>query len=717
MATHPIQENFSGGELSKRARGRLSSDLYKKSLDFDENFQPTAQGSLLLRGGSIFDRDLTAVADLRARVLDLRTASARYYLILFLNNEIKLYEVQAGVATPSLVTKRQMVVNGSFVAGATRWLTRGTVNFNNGKANVDYNGLVYQKITIPVDCTPGGGSTNLVSFTLSDSMKDVVMKVSTSDPAGWGLTSGTSFYDGGGEIREVVLPFRPIGRWVKTVGPLAPGDYYLSFESGPDLLAGAFSVDDVQLYAEATPGLNFPIATPWTWDELKDVKFVTETGRDRTIFVHPGHAPWQLFYQGSDRWEFGDITFGYLPAGWGNASGDAATPNWPSAVEMDNGRVFYGGEASQKNRVVASMAGDPDNFNLASGTSGAVLPGDALDVKLATKGAVRWLRSFRTMLVGTDIGEHKVSGSKGVALAGDIQVTQESAFGSTASVMAIEGGTHAMYVSKDRRKIRTLGFSQDTNGWESKDITFVAEHLTKSNLVKEIHFAFVPEGHIVALLDNGAPIACTFEPGEQVVAWWRAPLPGANVFSAAVTQEEAGAYLWMLVQRNGKILLEKLPLSENAVVDFLDSMVSGNTNGDGIASGLGHLEGLEVRVKVAGVYAGDYVVAGGAVNLGADYATKAFTAGVKFKGKAVTLPKDTRGGKVRSPKVGVILNESELPKINGYRPDSDLHKLNDGKFEVGLRGWSPDGKVTIEQDLPYRTEILAIFEITQANEV
>jgi hypothetical protein len=35
--------------------------------------------------------------------------------------------------------------------------------------------------------------------------------------------------------------------------------------------------------------------------------------------------------------------------------------------------------------------------------------------------------------------------------------------------------------------------------------------------------------------------------------------------------------------------------------------------------------------------------------------------------------------------------------------------------EYGNVGWD-DGKIEIEQDLPFRTEILAIYEITQGNE-
>jgi hypothetical protein len=40
-----------------------------------------------------------------------------------------------------------------------------------------------------------------------------------------------------------------------------------------------------------------------------------------------------------------------------------------------------------------------------------------------------------------------------------------------------------------------------------------------------------------------------------------------------------------------------------------------------------------------------------------------------------------------------------------------------GDVDMRVLGWSEDGAVTLEQDLPFRTEILALFSTAQVNEV
>jgi hypothetical protein len=48
----PIQQDFSGGELSKRLWGQVASDAYKSGLALSENFLATQQGSIASRSGA-----------------------------------------------------------------------------------------------------------------------------------------------------------------------------------------------------------------------------------------------------------------------------------------------------------------------------------------------------------------------------------------------------------------------------------------------------------------------------------------------------------------------------------------------------------------------------------------------------------------------------------------------------------------------------------------
>jgi hypothetical protein len=266
-------------------------------------------------------------------------------------------------------------------------------------------------------------------------------------------------------------------------------------------VSGFTSTFDNISFQATFAGAQAEIPTPWSANEVADVRFVTETGRDRTIFVHPGHHPWFLFFGGTaGNWTFGDVVFTSLPLAWGDTGsanvpvgwswqGQTATlaaPNWPATVDMSDGRVYYAGEPAQKNRILGSRSGSADDFTIGSN------PGDALDFKLATKGAIRWLRSHRVLLAGTDLGQHSISGSKGTPLVGDIQARTgiRLPFRERGRSRRDEGALRLQ-----RSPSHSSGsFDFQTGGFESKDVTFAAEHIT-ADLIKELHHAWTPDAH------------------------------------------------------------------------------------------------------------------------------------------------------------------------------------------------------------------------------
>jgi hypothetical protein len=78
-------------------------------------------------------------------------------------------------------------------------------------------------------------------------------------------------------------------------------------------------------------------------------------------------------------------------------------------------------------------------------------------------------------------------------------------------------------------------------------------------------------------------------------------------------------------------------------------------------------------------------------------------------------------GRARDVRIGVLLNDSALPLLNGVRaadrtPSTAMDTVEGRKtgrvWVSNAGGWDDDGSVTIEQDLPLRTEILAVFATT-----
>jgi hypothetical protein len=783
MAIAPVQTRFDGGEVSQRLSGRFDSELYKKALKQSKNFEPLAQGSLRMRSGSLFS-NLLANADTRIRLIRIRVSNGQDYLAALLDRKMNLYAIDGGEqslsgggGTPAPVSQSELVANGNFAQpDGAGWQSRnfggntqGGVFFTDpstidpttnlpkqlGSAEIA-NGadgtvaVLYQKIVLAAE------AYSEISFKASiDLGKSFQIKISTQDPALWaGSASGgdvllsgyaSSDPDGtiegpnGGDFSDPLLytavDMSQFANPNGVIGQLHmnPGTYYLSYQVD-QANASRLWIDDVSILAtyvnQGGGGIpaSFDIPTPWGANEVASVMFDTETGRDRTIFCHPNYTPWQLTYGGPGNWSFGNVNFTGTPVSWMNK-------NFPAVVQVYGGRIYYGGEPSAKNRIVASKVNDPDNLTIGSN------PGDALDFKIATKGALRWLVSSRTLLAGTDLGHYSISGSTGVPLVGDTQITEESNFQS-AAIQAVKAGTHALFVTSDLRRVRAATFEFQTQAWEAKDLAFAAEHITKP-LIKEIHHAWTPDSVGVVLLQDGTAAVFTFEPVEQVLAWWTINV-NATICTAAVAQGPTGAYLWMGVQRNGAICLERLSLSEgDETLQYVDSYMNvkgiATVYADGtpgtIFEGLDHLAGLNVRLVLNGIVV-DTAVAPkgrddtGLVKLtdqqtgGESFAGQTATIGVAFKATAVTMPKPTKTGRAHSSKIGVILNESRIPKINGKRaPDRSpsssadtVEPLFTGKKTIVNLGWSDGDEITIEQDLPFRTEVCAIYSITEATD-
>lgn len=841
MAREPpqIQEQFDGGEISPRMRGRVHSDVYKKALLECLNFEPLPQGSLRMRAGSGLQFPLSG--DTRTKMVSVRMSTGEDFLLELLEKKMNIYAIaqdatQAEVdvtATPSTIGQTDLILNGSFsTPEGDKWLgvpmtqangvttspavddfgsdtnsglflgLHGTpwssfrglnppdentqrtqiipavplgyaaiaTGAEGGGARRHFTCVLYQKIQTPFDNT-----TIAFSFKAAISANaTLTIKISSTDPTTWaGWDSGGEIfsYNWGSHGGEALRPLQAGDAVSATLpAPLTPGAigpqnvpvagfYWISYqiEDVPQGTTNFCLLDDLKAIAVYTvPGTSggavTSIPTPWTANEVAALQWETETGRDRTVFVHGDHEPWFLLYGGvPGNWQFGTVAFVSLPLGWGDQgstnvpvswnwlglTSKLAKANWPSAIAFHDGRLYYGGEKAQANRILASKSGSSDDFTL--GTN----PGDALDFKLSTKGQIHWITpGSHTVLIGTDIGVHSLTGSTGTPLVGDLQAREEFE-GPNSSIRAISLGIYVVYVSSDFRQVYATTFDFRTGGLEPEELSFNSEHIT-APLIKELLHARAPVNMIPCIMQDGTLVIYSFEPKKGILAAWRVNVGGV-VCSAAVTQGPLGAYLWMAVARTKigpiqqnlvpivptgpitTIYLEKFQLSETTeFIRYLDTSKFSPSDANGQISGFDHLEGQTVRVcGTGGSMIGDFPVVGGNVQLGPDFINGGFYAGLPYLARAQTMPRDLRHGKGQQPKAGVTLNDSAFPKVNGKRPKDRTPSSPTGHAEpkftgkktVSNIGWTDDEIVTLEQDLPLRTEICSLFTILESGEM
>ena len=421
-------------------------------------------------------------------------------------------------------------------------------------------------------------------------------------------------------------------------------------------------------------------------------------------------------------WTLSALTFTQpATARWGTAG-----YGYPAAIELYEGRLWFGGIPGKVNSLLASRAGSILDFTIADTTvPPVVVASDPIELEISTKGEILWIQGSRSLLIGTDKGEYSAVGAPLSAL--DFQVRPESAFGS-APVQGIVIGDQALYVSRDRRKVRALNFNLQENGFQSRDISFAAEHLTV-NKVSELAWAQDPNDTLVVRLADGKLVACVYNRAEQVAAWYRMDV--GTVYSIMAANGPNGSELRVLVQRGSAICLEVLPMYEDFLPYNFDSCVlarasartanvgsrfAGQTVGVLYESGITHPDCRRGR-------------------LGRHHARRGCRdrlRGLRFRPSAVLLPVEgggqkgtTQGAKRRRVRLYIKLNDSAIPLVNGERPFPDRsiatpldtpETRTTGDVMTNLLGFDDGGGLTIEQDVAIRTEILAVFGSVEVSE-
>jgi hypothetical protein len=284
----------------------------------------------------------------------------------------------------------------------------------------------------------------------------------------------------------------------------------------------------------------------------------------------------------------------------------------------------------------------------------------------------------------------------------------------------LEVGNEVMYISPDGRKLRSIGFEWLKDSWRSRDLTYASEHITKDNELTSLVYMANPDSLIVGVTSANNAVVAAYETYSQTVGFSRRSTQGEIISAGAVSFLGADE-LWLLVDRgNGNMQLEKEAHPDNIKLDshliFSGAAITGGT--------APHLAGKTCQVLVDGAVHPDVIPDGSGV-FTTEYSGDEILIGLKIFSMMRTLPVGdaianvgtTRGMKKRLYETYVRIIDSWRPKINGRRtpnrrvptPMGEVEPSRTESVEVANTGWDLDAQVTIEQDLPLRTEVAGWF--------
>lgn len=677
MKITPLQSSFSSGEISPKLLGRTDAAGYQSGLAVMNNFMADSRGPSVRRGGTRF---LAEIDGNDGRIFAFVINESLGYLLVLTDLLLTPY-TQGGVTTAV-----NYVLNPRFRDGSTNWV----IDDDGGKADIDFSPdllLMANENKNGASCMVGQEITVPSSGTYKVAVEEVLGEAYT-------VTVGTSLGDDsygrfssniGGIVNEQVdIPSTTA--WVSVINSIK------------NVTVGFTLISTIGTVAATD------FVTPWKESELKDIHIIVSSGGREAYLTHPNHPPQKVVYNYDlDSFLFAEVVFTDPPAQWTGT-------NWPRTGVFHEGRLWLAGTPEEPQTLWASKSNDYENFTLGP------LADESLVFTVAKQGDIRWIQSTKNLLIGTTTGEHIVTSVEGVITPGDIQVTQQSAYGSK-GLQAVLVGDQVFYISSDGRKVRAMQYEWAADNWLSNDLTFFSEQITKAG-IRHIAWAQNPDNLFMCVLEDGTSALLTYERGEEIYGWSRHDF-GGKVLDFAVGNSRGADVKFALVQRvDGTMYIEDFPVLNNIHMDswMLETL---NEKGSAVA-GLGHLEGETVQVLADGAVHPEKVVTGGEITL--DWPATEVYVGLPFVSTMVTLPfdKGSQGGSgqthmKRYNKLFVTLLDSSKPLINGERqPERYPSTLMDTRepdrterSSVAELGWTRDATITVVQDLPLPCTVIS----------
>lgn len=423
---------------------------------------------------------------------------------------------------------------------------------------------------------------------------------------------------------------------------------------------------------------------------------------------------------------------------------------FPCTGTLNEQRLVVAGTIRNPQTVFGSKTGEPLDHTI------GVADDDAYQftVDSVQTNPIAYIIGIRNLLVLTHGGEFAMfSGNEKPITPTNVQVKPQSPHGSR-RVKPITVGKEVLFAQRAGLKLRTIGYRFDEDGYKSTDLTTLADHMTATGIAS-MCFQQEPEPVVWVVLNNGMLVSVTFDRDLDVIAWARHETDGA-VESIASLPFGDSEQVWLIVRRsvNGSVkryverfrpkwypiygqddpVTTAIPPAE-APVNWGFTLDCARTQDDAagktVWTGFDHLEGKTVRCIADGVVMPDIVVTSGDITL--PRAAKRILAGLMFTPRTELLPPEIQLGTgsvqgdamscneilVRAlNSAGVTVNGDEVFAGRVYGPDQlDFPpQLFTGDFKATNLGWSQGNpEVVIEQAYPLPFHLLAVIRTLSIN--
>jgi hypothetical protein len=518
---HPIQTNFTRGEISPRLIGQVDLSAYKNAAETVENMTVFPQGGATRRSGTRFVCEVKDSSKV-TRLIPFEFNVEQSYILEFGDQYIRFYKDNGQIVESDVTITGITQANPAVVTASSHGYSNGDhVWINNVVGMTEVNGRRYtvaNKTTNTFELSGVDSSSYTAYSSNGDGQKVYEIATPYTEAQVFDLRFAQS-----ADVMYIVHPSHEpekLSRTAHTTWTLADVDFgatgpYLDASTSSTTLTPASSAvgTGVNVTASATTGING--GDGWqTTDVGRILKFNSGeakiTARTSTTVVVVTITKAFASTAGTTGWQLG---------AWSDTTG------FPSTVTFYEQRLFYGGSTDFPQTIWASQSGSFDNFDV--GDSSAA---DAFIYTIATNkvNVIRFLSPAKDLIVGTAGGEFKVGRPLGEPLKPDnVNITQQTTYGSHTS-QPIQIGADVLFVQKQRKKIRSFEFRFADDTYISPDLTLLSEHITDTGVV-DVDWAQEPDQIYWAVRDDGTLLGMTYLKEQEVLGWHRHIIGGKAV--------------------------------------------------------------------------------------------------------------------------------------------------------------------------------------------
>ena len=406
---------------------------------------------------------------------------------------------------------------------------------------------------------------------------------------------------------------------------------------------------------------------------------------------------------------------------------------YPRAVAFYEERLYFAGTTGQPQTIFGSKTADFENMT--PGTN----DDDAINITIAS-GQVNVIRHMipgRFLQIMTTSSEFTLSGGTGTqpVTPTSVNVLRETTFGS-GDVRPLRAGASTIMVQKGLEKVKEVTFDLDTDGLVGRDLTILAEHLTRGG-VTDMVWQQEPELVLWFVHSDGTLVGLSYDPQNQTIGWHTHPMGNSGIVES-ITAIPSGAedQVYLSVKRTiNSATVRHVVFMENIyfgtdVADafYVDSGLTYDSTATTTISGLNHLEGETVQILADGAAHPDKVVSGGVVTL--DRSASTVHVGYSYDSKMQTLRLEAGAddgvsqGKIKRihgvtvrfiDTVGAEVGPDEdgldrIPFRDSSMAMDEAVPMFDGDKEITFpSGYDNDARVFVRQTQPLPMTILAVM--------